>query len=125
MSRGNVEIVEEIHRRLNARESTRGLVDENLEYVNPPDAIETGTLHGHSALRKVLEVYPDFRFDVERVVDAGDDVVVVGLVTATSPSGVPTEDRQVYVWTVKHGHAVRFRWFRDSAQAFQAVGLDE
>ncbi len=125
MSRENVEIVEEIHRRWNARESTRALVDEHLEYVNPPDAIETGTLHGRSALGKVLEVYPDFRFDVERVADAGDDVVVVGLVTGTSPSGVPAEDRQVYVWTVKSGRAVRFRWFRDSAQAFQEVGLGE
>ena len=100
-------------------------MDEDLEYVNPPDAIETGTLRGRGALGKVLEVYPDFRFDVERVVDAGDDVVVVGLVSGTSPSGIPAEDRQVYVWTVKDGRAVRFRWFRDPAQAFQDVGLEE
>ncbi len=125
MSRENVEIVETIHRRWNARESTRALVDEDLEYVNPPDAIETGTLRGRGALGKVLEVYPDFRFDIERVVDAGEDVVVVGVVSATSPSGIPTEDRQVYVWTVKDGRAVRFRWFRDSAQAFHEVGLEE
>ena len=99
-------------------------MDDDLEYVNPPDAIETGTIRGRSALGKVLEVYPDFRFDVERVVDAGDDVVVVGVVTGTSPSGIPTEDRQVYVWTVEDGLAVRFRWFRDSALAFREVGLE-
>jgi ketosteroid isomerase-like protein len=125
MSRKNAETVEAIHRMWNARESTRDLIDEELEYVNPPDAIETGTVRGRDALRRVLEVYPDYRVEVQRVAAVGDEVAVVGLVRGTSPSGVPIEDHQGYVWTLRDGRAVRFRWFRDPAEALRAVGLQE
>jgi ketosteroid isomerase-like protein len=125
MSRQNVEVVEAIHRLWNAREATGDLIDDDLEYVNPPSAIETGTRRGRSALGSVLEVYPDLRLEVERIVDAGEDVVVVGLVRGTSPSGVTIEEHQGYVWTVRDGRAVRFRWFPDPLEALHAVGLEE
>ena len=124
VSEQNVEIVEAIHRLWNARESTEGLIDEELEYVNPPDAVETGTRHGRSTLATVLEVYPDFRFEIERIADAGDEVVAVGVVHGTSASGISIEARQGYVWTVRDGRAVRFRWFRDPAEALSEVGLE-
>jgi len=124
MSRENVEIVEAIHRLWNARESTDDLIDGELEYVNPPDAVETGTRHGRGALGRVLEIYPDFRFEVRRIVDAGDEVVAVGVVHGTSPSGISIEAPQGYVWTIRDGRAVRFRWFRDPAEALEAVGLE-
>ncbi|HTQ68360.1 MAG TPA: nuclear transport factor 2 family protein [Solirubrobacteraceae bacterium] len=123
MSLENVELVEAIHRRWNAREPTHDLIDGKLEYVNPHDAIETGTVRGSDALQRVLEVYPDYRIEVQRVIDAGDEVVVLGVVRGTSPSGVSIEGRQGYVWTVRDGRAVRFRWFVDPDEALEAVGL--
>ena len=125
MSQQNVELVERIHARWNARESTEGLVDEDFEYVNPPEAIETGTVHGRGALAKILEVLPDFQFEIERVVDLGDDVLVVGNVHGTSPSGIAVRDRQSYIWTIADGRAVRFKWFRDPALALREAGLEE
>lgn len=121
VSRENVEIVEAIHRRLNAGESPRELIDRQLEYVNPPDAVETGTLRGRAALGRVLEVYPDYRVEIEQIVDAGDEVAVSGRVRGTSPSGLSIEGRQGFVWTLREGRAVRFRWFRDPAEALAAI----
>lgn len=42
MSRQNAAIVAAIHRLWNAREPTRDLIDEDLEYVNPPRAMHAG-----------------------------------------------------------------------------------
>jgi ketosteroid isomerase-like protein len=36
---------------------------------------------------------------------------------------VEVERRQGYVWTLRDGKAIRFRWFNDPAEALQAVGL--
>jgi ketosteroid isomerase-like protein len=72
-------------------------------------------------LRRVLEVYPDYRVEIEQIVDAGDEVAVSGVVRGTSPSGVSIEGHQGFVWTIRDGRAVRFRWFREPAEALAVV----
>jgi ketosteroid isomerase-like protein len=106
-------------------ESARHLIDADLEYVNPSYAVEAGTRHDRGALREIREVYPDFRVEPERFVDVGDDVVVIGVARGTSASGVEAQWRQGYVWTVRDGMAMRFRWFNDPDEALKAVGLEE
>jgi uncharacterized protein len=123
MSEANVELVRSIYRRWSANESARELIDPGMEYVNPPNAVEAGTRHGRSMLGKVREVYPDFRVEPERFLDAGEDVVVIGVARGTGASGIEAQWRQGYVWTVRNGLAVRFRWFNDPAEALKAVGL--
>ena len=125
MSQENVELVRSIYRLWSENESAGDLIDENLEYVNPPNAVETGTRHDRGALRRVREVYPDFRVEPERFVDAGENVVVVGVARGTSASGIEAGWRQGYVWTVREGRAIRFRWFNDPDEALKAVGLAE
>jgi hypothetical protein len=124
MSQANVELVQAILARWSRRESTAGLIAEDLEYVNPPYAVESGTRRGRGALGGVLDVYPDFRFEPERYVDAGDEVVVIGVAHGTSASGLEASWRQSHVWTISDGKAVRFRWFLDAAEALQAAGID-
>jgi ketosteroid isomerase-like protein len=124
MSQENVELVRSIYRRWNAKESTSDLIDPQLEYVNPSYAVESGVRRDRATLGKIREVYPDFRVETERFVDVGDEVVVVGTVHATSASGVEVKWRQGYVWTIRDGIAVRFRWFNDPAEAFEAVGVE-
>ncbi len=46
MSQENVEIVRSIYTAWLAGTSARALMDPDIEYVNPPDAVETGTLRG-------------------------------------------------------------------------------
>ena len=123
MSQENLELVRNIYRRWSASESARDLIDPDLEYVNPPNAVESGTRHSRGALGMVREVYPDFRVEPQRFVDAGVDVVVIGIARGTSASGLEAQWLQGYVWTVRDGTAVRFRWFNDPKDALEAVGL--
>ena len=125
MSKENVELVGRIYALWDRGESARELIDDNLEYVNPPNAVESGVRFGRESLGAIREVYPDFRFEPERFVDVGDEVVVIGVARGTSASGLEAQWRQGYVWTVRNRRAIRFRWFNDPAEALEAVGLKE
>jgi ketosteroid isomerase-like protein len=124
MSQEDVEIVRAIYSLWNNGESARDLVDPELEYVNPPYAVEPGIRRGRSPLGKLREVYPDLRVEPERFVDAGQHVVVIATVRGTSVSGVKAQWRQGYVWTISDGKAIRFRWFNHPNEALEAVGLE-
>jgi len=124
MSQENVELVRTIYRLWSEYASARHLIDRELEYVNPSYAVESGTRYGRSTLGKIREVYPDFVVEPERFVDAGEDVVVIGIARGKSASGVEAQWRQGYVWTIRNGRAVRFRWFNDPKEALEAVGLE-
>src|SRR5205823_4743779 len=108
-----------------AGEPARDLIDEEIEYVNPPYAVESGIKRGRRALGAIREVYPDYRFEPETYRDVGEDVVVLGIAHGTSASGVEAHWRQGHVWTVRDGRAIRFRWFSDPGEALKAVGLEE
>jgi uncharacterized protein len=125
MSQENVEVIRSIYRAWSSNESARDLIDPGLEYVNPSYAVESGTRHDRGALREIRKVYPDFRVEPERFVDSGEDVVVIGIARGTSASGLEAQWRQGYVWTVRDGRAIRFRWFNDPKEALEAVGLAE
>jgi len=124
VSPANVDLIKTIYARWSTGESARDLIARDLAYVNPPYAVESGTRRDRRTLTKIRDVYPDFRVEPERFVDAGDDVVVVGMARGTAASGVQAQWRQGYVWTVRDGQAVVFRWFSDPAEAFAAVGLE-
>src|SRR5690349_3059444 len=123
MSEQNIELVRAIYERWSRSESTHELIDGNIEYVNPPYAVDAGVRHGRGALASVRDVYPDFAVAPERFIDAGDEVIVPGSVVGRSVSGVEVNTRQTYVWTVRDGRAVRFRWFHELEEALAAVGL--
>jgi ketosteroid isomerase-like protein len=125
MSEQNVDIVRRIHERWVAHDSAGDLIDEQIEYVNPPYAVESGIKRGRRTLAAIRDIYPDFRFEPEQFHDVGDDVVVIGVARGTSASGVEAQWRQGYVWTVRGGRAVRFRWFSDPAEALRAAGVAE
>ena len=124
MSRENVDLVRAIQEGWIEGVSTSHLIAPDLEYVNPPYAVEPGTVKDRETLFKVRDVYPDFRLEPERYIDVGDDVVVIGTGRGTGSSGVEIARRQGYVWTVKDGLAVRFQWFNDPAEALEAAGLE-
>ncbi|HEV2981236.1 MAG TPA: hypothetical protein VGX51_07370 [Solirubrobacteraceae bacterium] len=125
MSEANVEIVRTIYRLWDEKRSTAHLIDPQLEYVNPPYAVESGTRRDRRALGSIRDVYPDFRVEPERFVDAGEDVVVIGIARGSTQSGAQALWRQGYVWTLRDGVAIRFRWFNQPQEALKAVGLDE
>jgi ketosteroid isomerase-like protein len=126
MSRENVELVRRIYAAWREGTSARGFMDVDIEYVNPPDAVETGTRRGPASFGLIREAYDDVEVRPQRFIDAGDDVVVVALLTGTSRGGrIPVEREQGYVWTIENGKAIRFRWFRTQQEALEAVGLSD
>ena len=127
MSEQNVELVRRIYDAWDREESARDFISADVEYVNPSYAVEPGTRYGRASFRVVRDTYEDFRVAIERYIDAGgDDVLVLARYTASGRgSGVPLEGEHGYLWTVKDGQAVRFRWFSSHREAFEAAGLDE
>jgi ketosteroid isomerase-like protein len=125
MSEANVELVRRIYDVWERGESAREFIAEDVEYVNPEYAVEGGTRRGRASFRVVRETYEDFRIRTERFIDAGgDDVVVLAHYTASgSGSGVPLEGEHAYIWTIRNGLAVRFRWFQSHREALDAAGL--
>jgi len=53
-------------------------------------------------------------------------VVVVATLTGISRGArIPIEREQGYIWTIRDGKAIRFRWFNTATEALEAVGLRE
>ena len=124
MSQENVDLVRSIYDAWDREESARDFIAEDLEYVNPSYAVEPGVRRGRKSVAAVRDTYEDFQIHVERFLDAGDNVVVLAQYTASGRgSGVPVGGEHGYVWTVRDGQAVRFRWFQSHAEALDAAGL--
>ena len=132
MSQESVEIVRAIHEALARGESpaSLALLHPDIEYVNPPGAVEPGTRRGiagyEAAMRSIAEVFEGIRIEVRDIKGVGDQVVVLATFIARGAvSGAPREHEDGYVWTIRDAKAVRFQWFNDPAQALEAVGLAE
>jgi ketosteroid isomerase-like protein len=123
MSQENVELVRRIYEAWGREESARDFIAEDIEYVNPSYAVESGTRRGRASFRVVRETYGDFKVRVERYVDAGEEVVVLAQYKGSGgASGVPVSGEHGYVWTVRDGQAVRFQWFQSHREALDAAG---
>jgi ketosteroid isomerase-like protein len=105
--------------------SARDLIADDVEYVNPPDAVEPGVKRGRQYFRGIRDVYDELTVTPERVepLDDGDVLVVARLTGRAGGSGIELDTEQGYIWTVRDGLAVRFRWFRRPAEALEAAGL--
>jgi ketosteroid isomerase-like protein len=127
MSEENVELVRRIYEAWGREESARDFLAEDIEYINPSYAVEPGTRHGRKSFAVIRETYGDFEIRVERYIDAGEEGVVVLAHYRGSGqgSGVPVAGEHGYVWTVRGGRAVRFRWFQSHREALEAAGLSE
>lgn len=120
-----VEVVREIYSAWREGRSARAFMHPEIEYVNPPDAVEPGTRRGPKAFGAIRSSYDDVVVEPQEYIDApGDEVVVIARVTGRGRgSGFPVEWRHGYVWTVRDGVAVRFQWFNRPEEALAAAGL--
>jgi ketosteroid isomerase-like protein len=127
MGGSKLEVVEAIYEAWAAGRSARGYMDPAIEYVNPPDAVEPGVRYGPEAFGAIRGSYEDVVIDPQEYIDAGgEELVVFARVTARGrASGLPVEWKHGYVWTVRDGKAVRFRWFNRPDEALAAAGVSE
>lgn len=103
-----------------------GLLDPDIEYVNPPDAVEPGTRRGLAAftraLTKTLEGWETWRMEVEEISAYGEDVAVIVRYRARGrTSGAEVEGRESALWTVRDGKVVRYAWFHGHTDASRAM----
>jgi ketosteroid isomerase-like protein len=105
------------------------LLDRDVEYHNPEEALEPGVRRGPesflSALRRLHESFEYRTVEAEQMVEEGDDVVVVMRIVARGKtSGAPVEQRSGQLWRIRDGRLVRLEWFRNADEAFEAAGLE-
>jgi ketosteroid isomerase-like protein len=130
MSQENVEIVRQVYEtwQRDGLGVVSGLMDPQVEWVNPAYALEPGTRRGFdefaaaaAAFRSVYRV--DGFSDIE-VYDAGDRIGVTGRMLARSVGNdVPVEEERGYIFDLRDGKVTRFAWFSDPAEALRELGL--
>jgi ketosteroid isomerase-like protein len=108
----------------------RALAEAEVEYVNPPDAVDPGVRRGTREVQAALSSLAD-AFDwsenrLKRLYDGGDAVVAeVVFHGRGATSGAEVTQEESHTWTFRDGRLVRFEWGRDLAAALAAVGLAE
>jgi ketosteroid isomerase-like protein len=128
MGEANLDVVRALYAAWNdqAFPGPDALLDPDIEYVNPPDAVEPGVRRGldafAQAVAKTLEGWESWRMELEDMTSHGDDVAVVVRYRARGrSSGVEVEGRESALWTVRDGRAVRYAWFHGEADATAAM----
>jgi ketosteroid isomerase-like protein len=77
-------------------------------------------------LADFAESWDSYELRVERIVDAGDQVVSLFRIKAVGVgSGVPVERGDAMVWSFRDGRPVRLDYFNDQAVALEAAGLHQ
>jgi ketosteroid isomerase-like protein len=132
MSQENVEVVRSFYLAWARGERTGllGLMDPEIEYVNPPGAIEPGTRRGieafAAAVQGVFDGFDTWEAEPEEFTAVGDQVAVVVRYRARGrESGAEVEGRESALWTLHKGKVTRMAWFHGPADALEAAGLRE
>jgi ketosteroid isomerase-like protein len=101
-----------------------------LDFVRFEGWIERPVFRGREAIRGFLEqwreAFVDYRFEVERYIDAGERVLAI---CSQSGAGLGSDGvavmRLAQIATFKDGLVVRLENYSDRRQALKAVGLSE
>ena len=133
MSRENVETVRRIYAQgLLDREPDRllELATPDVEYVNPPEAVEPGVRRGQTevakAVRNLSHPFDSTRNELCGLFDGGDIVVAsVRFCTRSRGSRSEVVQEEAHTWTLRDGKIARFEWGRDLGAALEAAGLKE
>jgi uncharacterized protein len=112
-------------------EAIIALLDPDIEWI--ADRSDTGraTYRGREGVRKSFEeLYEGFDklgFEVEDLIDVGDQIVALGQMTARGRStGVEAKLPLAVVFTAGHdGKLIRYESFRNRQEALEAAGLSE
>jgi ketosteroid isomerase-like protein len=129
MSRENLDAFHRILEQLfQGRRIHPELLADDAEWVNPREAVEPGTRRGadefNRAIASVFAAWDDVRFDTERVIDNGDDVVALGRLRGhIHGPGMEVESPHGQIWTFQDGRATRMRWFNTHQEALDTAGL--
>jgi ketosteroid isomerase-like protein len=134
MSRENVEAIRRLFSLVGDGENPEALYEllhPDVEMVLPEGDLDGGTYVGHDGVRSYFRrwagTWEVWHFHPERVIDAGDDRVVVDLYQRGrgKSSGVEVENRLGQLWTFSDALVIRWENFGSFREALEAVGLRE
>jgi ketosteroid isomerase-like protein len=111
-------------------EAIKETCDSEIEWVEDPQRADGRVYRGHDGVRESferwLENFDEWGFEVERISDHGDRVLVVAVEHGRgSVSEAEVSARNYMVFTFRAGKILRYQEFYDEAQALEAVGLSE
>jgi ketosteroid isomerase-like protein len=106
------------------------LATPDIEYVNPPYAVEPGVRHGPievvRAMRAFAEVWEGSRHVLHDLFDCGDIVVAeVSWYTRSRGSENELVQEEAHSWVLREGRIARFEWGKDLTAALEAAGFSE
>ena len=104
--------------------------DPEIEWVEDPSRADGRTYRGHEGVRESwerwLENFDQWGFDIERISDYGNRVLVVAVEQGRgSVSEAEVSARNYMVFTFRADKILRYEEFYEEAQALEAVGLSE
>ena len=133
MSQENVEIVRHVYESGMMDRDPGELLElatSDIEYVNPPYAVEPGVRRGlvavAQAMRRFAEPWEESRHELRELYDGGD-VVVAAVSWHIRSRGSLRElvNKEAHTWTLHKGRITRFEWGQDLGKALEAAGLRE
>ena len=130
MSQENVEVARRFHEHFDMTgEPLWEVIDREIE-VYDHDIPDAGSYRGLDGYIRWLtnwgETFDGFAMDLQRLVDAGDQVVSLFVMRATGRgSGAAVERKDAMISTFRSGKVTRVEYFNDQSQALEAAGLSE
>jgi ketosteroid isomerase-like protein len=135
MSQENVEIVRRAIEAFNERgddypDGLDAFYDASIEFHESPELPEPGIYKGSEAVAayfiQFLDSFEDYRFDIEEIWDAGDNVLVFNRQHGRGKgSGAQVEMRNAWLFILRDRRIIQIRPYLDRAEALEAVGLSE
>ena len=107
------------------------ILDPDVEMSDPFGFSTTDAYHGHDGfvqtVRDGLEAFERYEIETDEFIDAGDDVVVVGLRLSGrgKASGVEVDMPRWNLYRIRDGLAIRVELFETEAEALEAAGLGD
>jgi ketosteroid isomerase-like protein len=106
------------------------ICDPEIEWIEDPQRADGRVYRGHEGVRESWEQWFDqwdkYEFEIERVVDCGEAVLVVAREQGRgTTSGATVSARNFMVMTFRDGKILRYQEFYDEADAREAAGLSE
>jgi ketosteroid isomerase-like protein len=107
-----------------------GLIAADIEYVNPPGAMEPGTRRGHdgwrTAIRALYDSWDAVDYDLVSVEETDDRVLILTRMRMRGrASGIDTGFDMGLLLSISDGKVVRAEWFFDHESARAAAGLEQ
>jgi ketosteroid isomerase-like protein len=133
MSQENVEIVRRAYEAMNNREFSLApeLLDPDVEFDLSRNILNPDVYRGYEGFERLVgvieDVWNDFRFEPQELIDAGDHVVAGVTISGKGrASGVETQMHVFNIWTLRQRKVVRLAGgYRERAEALKAAGLQE